>query len=55
LANDGNPERGGSVDRAGWAYYRYGDTADVVGAALVGMILMGTVIATALIRKRMRR
>jgi hypothetical protein len=40
---------------AGWAYYRYGDTADVVGAALVGMILMGTVIATALIRKRMRR
>ena len=40
---------------AGWAYYEYGDTADVVGAALVGVILMGMVIATALIRQRMRR
>jgi hypothetical protein len=26
---------------AGWAYWMYGNTTDVIGAAVVGVILMG--------------
>jgi hypothetical protein len=40
---------------AGWAYWTYGGTADVIGAAAVGVILMGVSAALALILKLRRR
>ena len=40
---------------AGWAYWTYGDTADVIGAAVVGVILMGVSAALALIVKLRRQ